>query len=1097
MMDIEYKGHAAQPSDYLCEDGQIEAAIDMVPADGGMAPFRQPYAPGLVLDPLTQFLFIHQTASYTHYIVYDTSDGNITLYYLVSITGQQTVSDSTVIVTLEGQTLNSITAIGNIIILSTAAQMAYIRWDTDEQAYTYLGDSVPDPQLTFGLNSLLLNKTYSGTGIELEDASAGVMSSQAGGWEDVTSTQAEVDSTDTSTRTVYFDDDLTIEANRWYRWVITVHSGSFHGVVIWGTNSETGDVERLGGGTNLTRALDFNNADQTVDHTNIYAVFATNYNMAYTLDCTITMQAGASMTYGRIVDYNETSYNAIMGCINDFVASKGTEDNRFIHPFFVRYAVRLYDGSHSYVSPPMLMTPNTAYAPFVFYNYAANSKPMLVAFVSELQYKMEASIDETWDDIIDGVDIYVSSPIYPYDQSLEYDEDEDRFSYLMYNCEDNNSANDIINNIEGFNYTVGTVELSGSDVSDEAEDAHGDTTGHLMKDLYDYIVAGSTLDLLPSDDTDATDGAYNIVLAAARDDDEMLEQYRSVAAFYRIKQLSMAELRNEDGASTEDDDGFITLEMPTGTLSTLEAQVALDEDTIALTACQGASLYAYNNRLHVFNASTKFAAPTLPCRQNSYMTPHEDDGVVSHPMYTYVVSDIWVFIKTEDGDRVAHVDGDGYYHTFDNAFWFFYPEARAYKALFLYDVYYTSKLKERIELYSNMYCEIPLTSHDYLTGAYVFVLPTSGTNVLNADGVTVSSTPPDDLPDSTADTLLRASTVYVSEASNPFAYTASSVVSVGAETIYALAAAARPLSVGQFGDFPLYAFTSEGVWAFTTSDTGVYEARQPITRDICINPAGIVQMDQSVLFATDRGIMEIVGSQCECLTNTIDNRRGRFDITALQSIDALLETVETGYLSDAMALDDMRTFMASAVIVYDYIHRRLFFSNPEITSSGGIARPYTYVLDLATGQWSFVSTLIASTTNSYPEAIAVLTDGHVVTFAEEETASPIHCALLTRPLKMGDADTHKTVRTVIQRGQFPTGVANTVDGVGPVRQVLYASNDMTNWFAVASSNKHYLRNYSGTGWKYYRVLLLCYLKPEDNIAGMSIEMIEKRNNQIR
>lgn len=1095
MLDVQYKGYTAQPSDYSCENGTLSAAIDMVPSNGALIPFKQPAATGLTLDAATQRIYVHQTSVYTHYLIYDIADGNVSLYYLDTLDGEQTPGEDTLIYTLEGQTFISITAIGNIVILSTDTQLAYFRWKSDDAAYSYIGDSIPDPKITFALNSSLVRKQYSSTAISVKDASDSLLSSSAGGWTDVASGSITLSSSSTSQDRILTFSGLTLEANREYRFIIRITSGRgkyYGGVDIYGTNVETGEVERVDHSSEKQRVFDFENADQTVAHTDVYAVLR---QPGGTISLTMTIQAGPQVVYGKIVEYTEDSFNAVTGCINDFVANKATAQNRFIHPFFVRYAVRLYDGTHAYVSPPALMVPNTAYAPYVFYYYTGKAQPMVVAFIADLQYKMEGEISEDWDDLIDGIDIYVSAPIFPYDQSLEYDEDEDRFTYLQYNCLDNDDDKDLINNIEGYNYTIGTVSLSEEDVSSSVADKYGSIEGHLMRDLYDFIKYGGALVLLPESDSSAVDGKFNVVQVSARDEEEMYEEYTSVSAYYRIKQLRLKDIRNDEGENVEDDEGFVTLDIDKGVLSTLEAQPVLEEDAIALTSCKGASLYTYNQRLHVYNAQTVYEAPYCFHRLNTFMTATDDDGkVTGATRHTYPIRDIWVYIKTEEGTRCAHLDGDFNYYTRDNFFWFFYPDARAYKVIIECAIYRATKAFARRRTYTARYYEIPLTMHDFITGAYAFILPTSASNVFEIEGVSVMSTMPDDVYE---EALLRSSTIYVSETSNPFAFTASAVISVGAEEVYALAAAARPLSVGQFGEYPLYAFTSEGVWAFALADTGVYTARQPITRDICINPNNIAQLDQSVLFATDRGIMEISGSQCECITDVIDNRDARFDITSLQNIDALLKTVNTEYVSDAMAVGDMRSFMSAAVIAYDYNHSRLFFSNTELSENAGVVYPYTYVLDLKSGTWSFVSTLIASVSNSYPEALCVRYDGAVVNFAEEETTSPIHCAALTRPIKISDTDTFKTIYTILQRGMFPAGVAAQVGGLSPVRQVLYASNDMSNWVAVSSSNLHYLRNYAGTAYKYYRVLLLCYLKPQDVITGMSIEAKEKRTNQIR
>ena len=104
-----------------------------------------------------------------------------------------------------------------------------------------------------------------------------------------------------------------------------------------------------------------------------------------------------------------------------------------------------------------------------------------------------------------------------------------------------------------------------------------------------------------------------------------------------------------------------------------------------------------------------------------------------------------------------------------------------------------------------------------------------------------------------------------------------------------ISTAAKALSQGQFGQFPLYAFTDEGVWALEVNSSGGYSAKQPITRDVCISSDSITQIDTAVLFATDRGIMEISGSQTQCLTDIINGN----DFFSLDRLPGLSNSTQT------------------------------------------------------------------------------------------------------------------------------------------------------------------------------------------------------------
>ena len=174
----------------------------------------------------------------------------------------------------------------------------------------------------------------------------------------------------------------------------------------------------------------------------------------------------------------------------------------------------------------------------------------------------------------------------------------------------------------------------------------------------------------------------------------------------------------------------------------------------------------------------------------------------------------------------------------------FYPNINAYKAVIVaYD-------------YLPSYYEVPLEQHKFLNGAFYF----GGWDNPAQGGYVSSASPTEqriiDLPNK----------IYTSEVNNPFHFPVLGINTIGTGTILGISSAVKALSEGQFGQFPLYAFTTEGVWALEVSNTGTYTARQPVTREVCINSDSITQIDSAVLFATNRGIMLISGSTVQCIS---------------------------------------------------------------------------------------------------------------------------------------------------------------------------------------------------------------------------------------
>ena len=66
-----------------------------------------------------------------------------------------------------------------------------------------------------------------------------------------------------------------------------------------------------------------------------------------------------------------------------------------------------------------------------------------------------------------------------------------------------------------------------------------------------------------------------------------------------------------------------------------------------------------------------------------------------------------------------------------------------------------------------------------------------------------------------------------------------------------------------------------------------------------------------------------------------------------------------------------------------------------------------------------------------------------------------------------------------------------------MKVVLYGSRDLRTWFPVASSVDHYLRGFSGTPYKYFRIALVCTLTHKESIWGCTIQYTPRLVNQPR
>lgn len=340
---------------------------------------------------------------------------------------------------------------------------------------------------------------------------------------------------------------------------------------------------------------------------------------------------------------------------------------------------------------------------------------------------------------------------------------------------------------------------------------------------------------------------------------------------------------------------------------------------------------------------------------------------------------------------------------------------------------------------------------------------------------------------SNSDDSYQPSLIRVSEAENPLVFPAANSVQVGSSIISALAANTRPISEGQFGDAPLYAFTDEGVWVLMLGEEGTYIARQPANRDVCSNPKGILQIDDAVLFPTERGIMMQRGRESECITDVLDGFPFDFNLIYSHSEKDTYYPLSILELQDfeggEVAYVRFRKYMKNADMIYDYYDSRIIVFNPSYG--------YAYVYSLKSNLWGTMVNVFAKRVNSYPESYAINGAGKIVNVYVEEPSDNIPFFFCTRPLTLGQGDSHKTMFTCLIRGYW-TCEASESNG-----QILFGSNDMKHWFYIGSSIDNSLRNLVGSPYRYFRVAVIGKMNADESISSISTAFQPRWQNKLR
>lgn len=375
-----------------------------------------------------------------------------------------------------------------------------------------------------------------------------------------------------------------------------------------------------------------------------------------------------------------------------------------------------------------------------------------------------------------------------------------------------------------------------------------------------------------------------------KSESELLEEIGEISNFYLVKSIPIGDISN----------GFENIFAEGKAFKNLEQQEVATDDDFTRSRITG-NLYTYNGKLHVGNIREKLAKP--------------------YPLGMFAVSDINEFtvntevhVKTESGMKIVHGASTAYGAMVSP--YLSYPDSRAVKMIIYNDKYYD---------------EIPLKPHPFLNIAYSLkgLYPHSITDKYG----TYTPLPEDSV--SVAPNKLKVSNV-----SNPFYFPAKQTYTVSSRNIVAMATATTALSTGQFGQFPLYVFTGEGVFALSVGTGDIAYANSfSVTRDVCNNPDSIVSTDDAIVFSTDSGLKVLSGSTVRDISSDMEG----YLPTAVDSSPIIKKIAGVGGFSDKLSSTEFIYYLEEAKVGYNYEDKEVIVANRNY--------PYSYVFNMQSGSW--------------------------------------------------------------------------------------------------------------------------------------------------
>lgn len=694
-----------------------------------------------------------------------------------------------------------------------------------------------------------------------------------------------------------------------------------------------------------------------------------------------------------VIQFKQNEFNdAVQGNFAHRIAD--VKKNRaFAFPFFVRFALRLYDGTYARISNPVLCCPsihyNGALLPYDFHDHSydysdfcttSNTSGWFDPLLSEAALYFKCSIPniDKWKDIIKDFVVFATDEVLPFaiDGGWEF--------CTPYSLMTDFVALDFIKDKYFCSKKAWTYKSYEANVGDDQEQP-----------------------IL----TTRTNGPLTSVIVAKKrkSEEEIKKELLKKSVFYKLFELK-ATSPLLDGNTYYSSQELIE----EGVVETLTEQQQLGvDDYYGWTTFDPESIYTYNSRVNLINVRR---IPFSGFSQFVAFKP-EYSSAQSFDFYT----------RIQSSSMEACVKST--VRTIPEALrmWFSYPDPNAKEVIIVNNK-------------SNV-LSLSLQLHPRLNAAYF-----------------MGNWPPSSKPEFTAggkptlsySSELLTSQIFTSVVNNPFVFQASGDNTVGTGSILGIAANTEPISQGQFGQYPLLVFTTEGIYGMSVNSEGLYSASYPMSREVCNNSASITPTGSLVFFTSAKGLMAVSGGNVSCVSTQLQGRNPSPQFLTLGDGNFI-------------------KFLSGSFLAYDYRGSLLHILNPK--------QKYEYVYSIPDGTFAKaeLSDRVLTTANAYPDSLIQLVNGTVLSLNSKpdinDDTTLYNGTFTTRPLKLGSSLQLKTIHQILH-------LFDTANGKIALR--IYGSNDCRNWCELHSLH--------GKPWKYYTLSYrLSNMLATDAFAGTVVD----------
>lgn len=739
-------------------------------------------------------------------------------------------------------------------------------------------------------------------------------------------------------------------------------------------------------------------------------------------------------------DITQSIY-ALVNRTNNLIARNG----RFYANFFVRYCYRMFDGSMIMHSSPVFIPVQVPDSYMVLSaNASQNTTNYLLDTYDDFTFQREDGKGNKSKVNITNVAFYY----YPRNVDLNY-------TILDAKRDELEEWKDVIKSVDVFI----TPPLTNIDTSEKILS---------LRSLHRNYKLGHGLLSLTFESNGIRIGDTSVHFPSLSVD-AYRNKLKNTSAFYKVCSLKISDLTN-----------YTTKKLPVdkNAVYQVSLQEQMKDDYKTHNSLFAKGSYVYNHRLNLYGMKEKLfqgfnGSVMFP---GQYILKYDDS--TDNLMYSYKIQKIVVSLNTTSGTKYVE-SSDKFFSRQDiDSFIIsnlvkFYPDSRADKmAIFCKD----SSDNDVIFVF-------PLEQCAELNGAMHM-----GDFTDNLEQYKVDSF------DYAVDDVVELSNkIYTSESDNAFYFPLNGINTVGIGTIQGIASTTRALSQGQFGQYPLMAFSTDGIWAMEVSSKGTYSSIHPISREVCSNPKSITQLDQSVLFATNRSISRIAESQVVSMSDVLDGPGfniyglGKF-LNFFNDTEEDSDTVKSNKAQMRQLIDFTSSpieFFQRCQVIYDYKNSRILCLDVTQTSKTSTADTVALCYSIKDNAWStFLIQNVLTAINSYPHPYIQYRDGSVMVLDkgyDYKDTTEYHGIIVTRTLKFDEDNVPDSI----------TGYIHSLTSGSIPIMWLYGSNDNQNWHYIGrlgSMKSSYMATHS---YRFFRIALYLKMKSMNQYFATRLEIIRR------